>query len=125
MDIAIDFDGTLVTHEYPKIGLELPGCVSILNELLNNGHKIILNTMRSGEPLKEAVKWFNDRNIPLHGINKNPTQHTWTTSQKCFGNIYLDDAALGAPLRFDPEVSNRPFMDWKIVEFMLAHQHII
>lgn len=26
MKIAVDFDGTIVTHEYPAIGEELPVC---------------------------------------------------------------------------------------------------
>ena len=34
MTIAIDFDGTCVTHEYPKIGKENEGCVDVLKELV-------------------------------------------------------------------------------------------
>ena len=32
MIVAVDFDGTLVTHEYPKIGTEIPGAAAILEE---------------------------------------------------------------------------------------------
>ena len=80
MTIAIDFDGTCVTHEYPKIGRENEGCVDVLKELVREGHKLILYTMRSGEYLEDAVNWFKEREIPLWGINKNPTQSTWTKS---------------------------------------------
>lgn len=48
MYIAIDFDGTCVTPEYPEIGKDI-GAVPVLKRLVENGHKLILHTMR-GEP---------------------------------------------------------------------------
>ena len=48
MIIAVDFDGTCVSHEYPKVGKDI-GAVPVLKALVEIGHKIILNTMRSGE----------------------------------------------------------------------------
>lgn len=85
--IGIDFDGTVVTHDFPKIGKDI-GAVTILKRLVENGHKLILFTMRSdidevtsddynihkqgGKYLSEAVQWFMDNNIPLFGINENP-----------------------------------------------------
>ena len=32
-NIAIDFDGTIVTHEFPKIGRLLPGVVETIKAL--------------------------------------------------------------------------------------------
>ena len=32
--IAVDFDGTIVTHEYPKIGTELPFATETLKMLI-------------------------------------------------------------------------------------------
>ena len=46
MEIAIDFDGTCTTHEFPKIGKDI-GAVRVLKRLINNGHNLILFTMRS------------------------------------------------------------------------------
>jgi hydroxymethylpyrimidine pyrophosphatase-like HAD family hydrolase len=46
MIIAIDFDGTCVTHEYPKVGREI-GASKVLKELVDSGHQLILFTMRS------------------------------------------------------------------------------
>lgn len=46
MIIGIDFDGTVVTHDFPKIGKDI-GAVPILRKLVENGHKLILHTMRS------------------------------------------------------------------------------
>lgn len=116
--IAVDFDGTCVTHEYPKVGKDI-GAVPVLKKLTDSGHKIILNTMRSGDKLKEAMQWFADNNIPLYGANENPTQKSWTDSPKVFANLYIDDAALGCPLIFDHAISSRPFVNWVMVEEIL------
>jgi hypothetical protein len=118
MYIAVDFDGTCVTHEYPKVGKDI-GAVPVLKKLTDNGHKIILNTMRSGKELAAAIKWFIDNDIPLFGANENPTQKSWTTSPKVHANLYIDDAALGCPLIFDHAVSSRPFVNWVMVEEIL------
>ena len=118
MYIAVDFDGTCVTNEYPKVGKDI-GAVPVLKKLTDGGHKIILNTMRSGKELADAIKWFIDNDIPLFGANENPTQKSWTTSPKVHANIYIDDAALGCPLTFDHGVSSKPFVNWVMVEEIL------
>lgn len=118
MYICVDFDGTCVTHEYPHIGEDI-GAVPVLKELTNNGHQLILFTMRSGKQLQEAVQWFAENDIPLYGVQKNPTQDSWTDSPKAYGQLYIDDAALGAPLKVDKELSKRPFIDWEQVKNLL------
>ena len=115
MYIAVDFDGTCVTHEYPKVGKDI-GAVPVLKKLTDSGHKIILNTMRSGKELADAIKWFIDKDIPLFGANENPTQKSWTSSPKVHAHIYIDDAALGCPLKNDPSISDRPYVDWEKVK---------
>ena len=115
MFIAIDFDGTCVTHDYPKVGKDI-GAVPVLKKLTDSGHQLILNTMRSGKELDDAVQWFIDNDIPLYGVNENPTQKSWTASPKVYAHLYIDDAALGCPLMFDHAVSNRPFVNWKLVD---------
>lgn len=124
MYIAVDFDGTCVTHEYPKVGKDI-GAVPVLKKLTDSGHKIILNTMRSGKELAAAIKWFIDNDIPLFGANENPTQKSWTTSPKVHADLYIDDAALGCPLKKDPTVSVGLFVDWQQVEEYLKARHII
>jgi len=66
---------------------------------------------RGGNYLSDAVKWFEDRNIPLYGINTNPTQASWSTSPKAYGNLCLDDINLGA--RLSKIAHLWPFIDWK------------
>ncbi len=128
--IGVDFDGTCVTHEFPKIGKDI-GAVPVLKQLVADGHRLILFTMRSdiefpvsedksitnfgGNYLSDAVAWFKKNDIPLFGINENPEQKSWTTSPKPYCNIYIDDAGLGAPLKIDSELSNHPFIDWEMV----------
>jgi hypothetical protein len=134
MEIVIDFDGTCVTHEFPNVGKDI-GAAPVLKKLIEQGHKLILFTMRSnvdnpksddpeislqsGAYLDDAVSWFIENNIELYGIQKNPTQHTWTSSPKAYGQIIIDDAALGCPLKFDAEISKRPFVCWDSVLYHL------
>ena len=140
MYICIDFDGTCVSHEFPNIGKDI-GAIPVLKRLVENKHKLILFTMRSnmkdvksgdynihsqsGDYLDDAVEWFKTNNIPLYGINVNPSQTTWTKSPKAYGQLYIDDAALGAPLKFDINISERPFIDWEKVNEMLIAENII
>ena len=60
MTIAVDFDGTIVTHEYPKIGKELPFATDTLKLLIKEGHKLILWSVRENELLDEAVEWCRE-----------------------------------------------------------------
>ena len=66
--------------------------------------------VRLVDSLQEAIDWFHKNEIPLYGINENPTQHNWTSSKKVFANIYIDDSALGIPLKHD-EYSPLPYVD--------------
>lgn len=122
--IAVDFDGTCVTHAYPEVGAEI-GAPPVLKKLVANGAKLILWTMRSkgrtdgSDPLQDAIDWFKMHEIELHGVNENPGQKSWTQSPKAYAQLYIDDAALGAPLKTDAALSERPFVDWSKVEEML------
>lgn len=131
MDIIVDFDGTCTTHDFPRIGKNI-GAVPVLKKLVEKGHKLIIFTMRSDDDkdktknyLTQAVKWFEENEIPLYGIQKNPTQIAWTTSPKAYGQMYIDDAALGCPLIFNTEYHSRPYVDWVEVEILLVEKGIL
>jgi hypothetical protein len=124
LDICIDFDGTCVTHFFPFIGKDI-GAIPVLKKLIANGHNLILFTMRSDTFLTEAVQYLKEHGVVLYGINKNPTQSEWTNSPKAYGQIYIDDAALGCPLRIDTRLSDRPFVDWVEMEKLLEERNII
>lgn len=117
MIIAVDFDGTCVTHEYPRIGRDI-GASRVLKRLAEQGHQLILYTMRSGKELEAAQEWFRERRIPLWGINENPDQKSWTSSPKIYAHTYIDDAALGTPL-CKGLTGERPFVDWDEVERLM------
>ena len=137
MDIVIDFDGTCVTHEFPHIGKDI-GAVPVLKRLIKGGHNLVLFTMRSdlksptyrnqgrelppGNYLTDAVNWFKENDIPLYGIQRNPSQDSWTESPKAYGQLIIDDAALGCPLVFDDSLSSRPFVDWEAVNDILEYR---
>ncbi len=141
MVINLDFDGTCVTHEFPRVGKNI-GAERVLKRLVENGHQLILFTLRSdrkeakpvidssiqnvtGKFLSDAVRWFKENNIPLYGIQSNPTQHNWTTSPKSYAEMMIDDSALGCPLKYDFSISKRPFVDWNQVEKMLEDKNLI
>ncbi len=138
MNILIDFDGTVVTHEFPKIGKDV-GAVPILKELVNRGHNLILFTMRSnfkgdngplghkgnGTYLTDAINWFKEREIPLYGINTNPQQKYWTASPKAYGDLIIDDTCLNIPLIYNKDISDKPFVDWKIIRELLIEKEIL
>ena len=116
--IAIDFDGTCVEHDYPAVGLDVEGAVETLRALNKRGHRLILFTMRSGEKLEAAERWFRDRKIELWAVNENPEQRSWTASPKVYADYYIDDSALGCPIMFIDGVRH-PVVNWSKVRTML------
>lgn len=135
MEINIDFDGTVVTHEYPNIGKDI-GAAPVLRKLIENGHRLILFTMRSemkgispvtgneeDNGLNDAINWFKTNNIPLYGIQTNPTQAEWTSFPKSYAELMIDDSALGCPLVYGKH--ERPYVDWVKVEELLKEKRII
>ena len=139
--INIDADGTIFTHSFPEVGKEI-GAVPVLKTLVENGHKLILFTMRcdhdfepssdhpeiiaeKGDYLTDAVNWFERHTIPLYGIQCNPTQYSWTKSPKSYAEFMIDDSAIGAPLLLYPEISPRPFVNWFELVPMLWKKRLI
>lgn len=129
MIIAVDFDGTCVAHDFPYIGKDI-GAVPVLQALVNNGHQIMLWTMRDHSQTKKfgfdvldiAVDWFKTNNIPLWGINKNKGQH-WSNSPKQFAHWYIDDMALGCPLK--QEEGFRDYVDWEAIARLLVYKGLL
>ena len=75
--------------------------------------------------LTEAVNWFEENDIPLFGIQANPTQHTWTSSPKAYCELYIDDSALGCPIKYDTQLSAKPFVDWFTVRKILERKRFL
>jgi hydroxymethylpyrimidine pyrophosphatase-like HAD family hydrolase len=97
MKIAVDFDGTIVEHKYPKIGRPLPFAIEVLKALQKKGHQIILWTYRSDFELEEAITYCLNQGIEFYAVNKNypEEQMDHNTPRKVHADIYIDDRNLG------------------------------
>ena len=70
MTIAVDFDGTIVEHRYPRIGEEIPFATATLKMLINERHRLILWSVREGKLLEEAVEWCRERGVEFYAVNR-------------------------------------------------------
>lgn len=103
MIIAVDFDGTIVEHKYPKIGKEIPFAIETLKRLQAERHTLILWSVREGELLKEAVEWCRDRGLEFYAVNSNHPEDYYEgeddsarlSPRKLKADIFIDDRNLG------------------------------
>lgn len=121
--LAVDFDGTVVDHRFPEIGAPVPLALQSIRALIAMRWRVILWTMRSGKHLDEAVAFLKRHGIEPWAVNANPTQGGWTSSPKAYAHYYVDDAAIGCPLRMFPGFA-RPAVDWQRVGPMLLEREL-
>ena len=99
MIIAIDFDGTIVEHRYPSIGRELPFAIETLKKLSEEGHRLILWTVREGRLLEEAVAFCRERGLEFYAVNRDyPEEEKGKNnhfSRKLKADLWIDDRNLG------------------------------
>lgn len=98
MTIAVDFDGTIVEHRYPKIGAPIPFAIETLAQLIEDGHKVILWTVREGELLDEAVEYLRQNGVEPYAVNSSYPNASWSgngVSRKLTADVYIDDRNLG------------------------------
>ena len=101
MIIAVDFDGTIVEHKYPKIGKEIPFAVETLKRLQADNHTLILWSVREGQLLKDAVDWCRGRGLEFYAVNSNHPEDfyegedTPTSPRKLKADLFIDDRNLG------------------------------
>ncbi|MFA6778926.1 MAG: hypothetical protein WCU80_03975 [Paludibacteraceae bacterium] len=98
MTIAVDFDGTIVTNEYPKIGKEIPFAIDVLKRLQREEHhQLILWTVRTDKSLDDAVAFCLERGLEFYAINKNfPEEKASTCSpRKLNADLFIDDRNVG------------------------------
>ncbi|MEA2106102.1 MAG: hydrolase [Bacteroidota bacterium] len=97
MKIAVDFDGTIVDHEYPEIGKPKLFAFETLKALQDKGVSLILWTFRAGKELEEAVEFCKKNGIEFYAVNKNYPEEIFddSISRKINADIYIDDRNLG------------------------------
>lgn len=111
MIIAVDFDGTIVEHEFPNIGKERPGAIDTLKKL-SQQHKIILWTVRQGKDLQAAVDFCGKRGLNFYAVNCDTPGGTWDGkgARKLRADLFIDDANLGG------------LPDWDVIyEMIVTH----
>lgn len=123
--IGVDFDGTIVSHEYPAIGKPVQGAIRWLRRLKKAGAVLILWTMRSDDgrqnTLTAAVEYCREQGLEFDAVNEGIDDRLWTSSPKVFAHVYVDDAAFGCPCRLDKS-SGRPVVNWARVGPALLQQ---
>ena len=99
MKIAVDFDGTIVEHKYPAIGAEIPFATATLRHLIDDGHHLILWSVREGKLLDEAVEWCRQRGVYFYAVNadyegekRDDSDHF---SRKLKVDCFIDDRNIG------------------------------
>ncbi|MGM0505237.1 MAG: BT0820 family HAD-type phosphatase [Bacteroidota bacterium] len=97
MKIAVDFDGTIVDHEYPEIGKPKLFAFETLKALQDKGVSLILWTFRAGKELEEAVEFCKKNGVEFYAVNKNYPEEIFddSISRKINADIYIDDRNLG------------------------------
>lgn len=99
MIIAVDFDGTIVTHEYPKIGKPIPFAVETLRQLQVDGHHVILWTAREGQLLQDAVDYCQKKGLEFYAVNSNYPEEALMPDvlkpRKLTADLFIDDRNLG------------------------------
>ena len=114
MIIAVDFDGTIVKHRYPSIGEELPFATETLKKLAEEGHRLILWTVREGRLLDEAVEFCRERGLEFYAVNRDyPEEEKGRNnhfSRKLKADLWIDDRNLGG------------LPDWGTIYEMVHHK---
>jgi hypothetical protein len=127
--IAIDFDNSTVSNDYPHVGKSI-GSEEVLKELIVKGHRLILWTMREGKELLDAIDWYSKNNIELYGVQRNPQQMSFidepdlilnTPKPRC--DYFIDDLAVGCPLI--KEENKEPHINWKIMRVLLKEKGLL
>jgi len=97
LTLAVDFDGTIVEDEYPKIGKPKLFAFDTLQKLQDKGHRLILWTYRNGTTLEEAVQFCKEHGIVFYAVNKSFPEEKFDPkySRKINADLFIDDRNVG------------------------------
>lgn len=98
MIVAVDFDGTLCRDEFPEIGSPNYRMISLVREIIDAGHEVVLWTSRADDRLVEAVRWCEDRGLHFCAVNENAPSNQAryegeypNGTRKVYADVYVDD----------------------------------
>ena len=92
--IAVDFDGVIVTENFPQIGRPHIGVINALIERKKKGDKLILWTCRCGQQLTDAVAFCRNMGLEFDAVNENlqmMIDKYGSDSRKVYADCYIDD----------------------------------
>ena len=114
MIIAVDFDGILCENAFPEIGKPKYEVISLIRQLMDQGHETILWTSRADEKLVEAIQWCQSYGLHFTTTNENAPSNIEQYkiahpdgTRKVYADIYIDDHNLEYVMDDDSE-------DWVI-----------
>jgi len=118
--IAVDFDGTLVESRFPGIGPDL-GAVPWLRQAQALGARLVLWTCRYGTArYVDARAWCGEHGLAFDLDMVELDDIDRLRIGKVRAELYIDDHALGVPLRSD--ANGRPAVDWELAGPMLLER---
>lgn len=96
--IAVDFDGTLFTDEYPNVGEPIMTAINWCKHQKLLGNTLILWTCRSGRELDMAIEVCRDYDLHFDYVNcntiENIIKYGKRDTRKIYADIYLDDKSI-------------------------------
>lgn len=95
--IAVDFDGTLYTENYPYIGDPIWRTINYCKEQQENGAILILWTCRNGADLTEAIELCERVGLTFDYVNENAKESLFgyaRDSRKIYADEYIDDKSI-------------------------------
>ncbi len=99
MIIAVDFDGTIVEHNFPEIGKPIPFAIETLKMLQQERHQLILWTVREGKELEDAINYCRERGLEFYAVNSDFPEDIDESEdinpRKIGADVFIDDRNLG------------------------------
>ena len=87
MILALDFDGVIHDDKHPvagkRMGEPMPGAAQAIEELQDQGHQVIIHTVRGNSP-KHIEDWLEFYGFDIDTI----------TATKPVADVYLDDKGM-------------------------------
>lgn len=95
--VAVDFDGTIVENDYPRIGKPMLFAFETLKAMHEKGFRLILWTVRTGKELAEAVEFCRQNGVEFYAVNRNYPEEEMDgeVSRKIEADIFIDDRNIG------------------------------
>jgi hypothetical protein len=133
MRIYLDFDGTVVEHNFPAIGSENPNAIRVISMLQRAGHHFVLNTYRADIDLsyvQEALSFLNshpqiEKPIESYLSKKLDPKPFDLENAKASNQLYIDDISEGIPLQRNRELEFGMMVDWYELEKIFKDNNLI